>query len=669
MDTVPIPHNPTDKYKRYNASSRGKERRTKYRRDNSKWTTDAAYLSRPIRAWDGEGITDSTGAHHYVMFACQIDGDTQSIVNVDGLASAEIFSFILDNTDDHAINVIFGGGYDFNMWLRDFSRDELEELYSSKFMVWNGYRLSWQRGKAFSIRRVDRDGKPTGHNARIYDVVSFFQCAFVAACDSYLGDRFVDRDLIVENKALRSSFSLDDVETVLTYNKAELTNLTMLVAELRRRLNAVGLRPARWDGPGAIAAALLTREGVKKARAESPPDVATAARYAYAGGRFEVIKHGHSDAPAYEYDVNSAYPAALRHVPDLTDGTWIHHDGEHDAEFALYHIRWSLNDMLRPGPFFRRNKNGTICYPVEGESWYWTPEYRSGRAYCDEYGYGTMTVSETWEFRPNPGARKPFDFVEGLYNKRRALKKAGDGANVGIKLGLNSLYGKLAQQVGWELRKGVLRIPPYHQIEWAGYTTSYCRARVLTACLSKIGSVIAFETDAVFTTEPLDVPLSSDLGDFEEVRFEDLSYIQSGLYFGESDTNISKTRGVDRGNLLRNDVLSRMGEAEASERMATVTLTRFVGAGIALSQSFDRWRRWETVTKNIALQPGGKRIHNDLSCRACDGTPGLTLGTFHSTICPYMDGGHSHEFPVEWINPNPEMDMLSELREGVTEWE
>lgn len=669
MDTVTIPNLKSERHARYNSSGRGKERRTRYRRDNSKWTTDAKYLARTIRSWDGEGITDSTGAHHYVMFACQHDGDTQSIVNVEGLGTAETFAFILDNSDDDAINVIYGGGYDFNMWLRDFTRDELETLYSSKFMVWNGYRLSWQRGKAFSIRRVDDDGKPIGHNARIYDVVSFFQCSFVAACDSYLKERFVDRNLIVENKALRSSFSLDDVETVLTYNRAELTNLILLVDELRARLNAVGLRPARWDGPGAIAAALLSRERVKDARAESPDAVASAARYAYAGGRFEVIKHGHSDKPAYEYDVNSAYPAALVNVPDLSNGTWIHHDGEHDADFALYHVTWKCNDMLRPGPLFRRNRNGTICYPVAGTGWYWSPEYRAASSYCREYGYGEMSVSETWEFRPNGDARKPFEFVEGLYLKRLALKKSGDGAQVGIKLGLNSLYGKLAQQVGWERRKGVLRIPPYHQIEWAGYATSFCRARVLTACLPKIHAVIAFETDAVFSTEPLDVPLSDYLGDFGEVYFEDLSYVQSGLYFGESDTNISKTRGVDRGNLLRPLVLSRMGEAKVSERMASVSLTRFVGAGIALTQSFDRWRRWETATKNIMLQPGGKRIHNDISCEACDGSPGLSLGEWHSTICPYMSDEHSHEFPVEWINPNPEMDMLAELREGVTEWE
>lgn len=665
METVAVPvHN---KHATYNASAKGKKRRSQYRHDNSKYTTDTKYLSRHFRAWDGEGVTYTAGeAQTYVMLACRVAGQTQIITDPKGLRTTDIFEFLLDNVDGDAINVIYGGGYDFNMFLVDLSEEELRRVYEDKFYVWHGYRIGWQRGKAFQVRRVDKDGKAIGNNALIYDVVSFFQTSFVNACDAYLGDRFTNREMIVRNKAQRNDFDAANMDAIAEYNDAELDNLIALMVELRDRLNKAGLRPSRWDGPGAIAAALLQKHDVKKAQAECPPAVAEAARYAYAGGRFEVIRHGHVERPAFEYDVNSAYPAALRYVPDLTDGEWIRHEGEYDADFALYHIEWKCNSFTRPGPFFRRSVNGTIFYPVNGTGWYWTPEYRTGKRYCSEFGYGTYRVLETWEFRPAKGARAPFDFIEPLYNKRRALKKAGDGAHVGIKLGLNSLYGKLAQQVGWERRNGILRIPPFHQLEWAGYTTSYCRARVLEACLPKIDSVIAFETDAVFMAKELDVPLTSDLGDFEEVRFENLSYIQSGLYFGDSETNISKTRGVDRGNLHRSTVLKRMGAKEVADRMATVSLTRFIGAGIALSQSFDRWRKWETAPKRIKLQPSGKRVHNDFTCPACTGAQGIALGNWHTTLCPIRDSKHSCEFPVEWINPNPNMDILGELRDEPT---
>jgi hypothetical protein len=272
-----------------------------------------------------------------------------------------------------------------------------------------------------------------------------------------------------------------------------------------------------------------------------------------------------------------------------------------------------------------------------------------------------MEVLETWVFN-STSTEKPFAFIEPLYNKRRALKKAGDGAHVGIKLALNSLYGKLAQQVGWERTEKGLRIPPFHQIEWAGFTTSHCRAAVLRACLGNLESVIAFETDAVFTSAPLNVPTGSALGEFEAVEFQNLTYVQSGMYFGvlSDGTTVDKTRGVDRGSLGRDSILAGLANPNATDRKCVASLTRFVGAGIALAQNFTRWRKWETVTKNLTLEPTGKRIH--LECDACQDDDGLTLGAWHETMCPMLNDAHSCEFPIEWVNPDPNMAELEERR-------
>jgi len=639
----------------------------KYRHDNSMHQTNAQYLSRPFRAIDGEGATLPDGRHIYTMLACKLQGaESADIVNAHGLSTAEIFDFLLEQTaNDNAINVIYGGSYDFNMWLSDMSREDLECVYRQKSHKWNGYRIAWQRGKTFTLSKFDSLGQRIGKPVTVYDVVSFFQCAFVKACDEYLGEAYEGRDVIIANKAKRSDFANETLEDVRAYNDLELTNLLHLVNELRSRLNKVGLRPKRWDGPGAIAAALLTREGVKKHLTKTPPRVAEAARYAYAGGRFEVIKFGHVRKPAYEYDANSAYPSALRLVPSLTEGEWTHDKRDEYAPFALYHIEYKGNDPLIPGALFRRDKNGSICYPMQVTGWYWTPEYESAKEYCRR-GYGGMRVIERWVFIPNVNAPKPFAFIEPLYLKRQALKRAGDGAQVGLKLSLNSLYGKLAQQVGADIVNGEWKIPPFHQLEYAGFTTSYCRAKMLTAAMQDIHGVIAFETDAVFTERPLDVPISETLGEFSCVRFADLTYVQSGLYFGESEKNISKTRGVDRGTLARNEVLEKMPTPMAVDRYAEVSLQRFTDAGIALMQDFSKWRRWEYVTKRLTLEPTGKRIH--VACKADKMGKGITLGKWHSTVCPITHGGHSHEFPVLWINPNDEMNALAEMRAEEHDW-
>ena len=664
--TVPV-ERLKNRYARYNSTSAGKARRRAYRHNNSKWETDAHYLSRPVVAFDGEGVTGDDGIHRYTTLAAMSSETMEYVAVTDpgGIPTEDCFDFIIEqaNNTPNAISIIYGGSYDFNMFLNDFTERAARQIYERDFYRWRGYKLGWRRGKTFYAKNLH-----TGDKVTVYDVVSFFQTSFVRACDSYLGTDWENRDGIIESKARRGTFTDDD--DITDYNRSELVNLIRLFQELRKRLNKAGLRPARWDGPGAVAAALLKREKVKECMAVSPHPVARAARYAYAGGRFEVIMFGHSLSPAWEYDINSAYPAALRTVPDLTDGKWIHSGFGivPEAEFSLVRIRSEAYRRELPAPLFARLKNGSIGYPMNVEGWYWKPEYDATVAY-QKAGYGQHVILESWQFIPNAGARKPFAFIDSLYKKRQALKAADDGAHVGIKLGLNSLYGKLAQQVGARLRDdGTWRTPPFHQIEWAGYTTSWCRAKVLMAALQNLESVIAFETDALFTSAPLDVPISEELGDFGPIEFTDLTYVQSGIYFGnKTNGKVAKSRGVDLGRLDRATVLGRFRQLVAADREVTVKLSRFVTIGLALMQSFERWRKWETVTKTIGLEPETKRIHVPL-CNNC--RPGrMELDAWHYTLCPYMGLIKSAEYPVIWCNPDPNMDKLDEFRNREQEWE
>ena len=676
--TRPVAKTHAERNRNYRQTLKYKETRARYRRGRSKWATDAAYLSRPVIAFDGEGITRADGSHAYIMLAA-MDSDEmeyRSVYDPDGLSTVTCLRFILDikARNPNAICIIYGGSYDFNMIIGDLTRDDALALYQKQSHKWRGYRLAWRRGKSFTITDYSRTPKQT---ATLFDVVSFFQRPFVTACDEYLGDAFEDREMIVANKAHRSSFALEDANTMAVYNAAELRNLIALFVELRARLNAVNLRPKRWDGPGAVAAALMMREEIQEARKACPDAVATAARHAYAGGRFECLKFGHVEKPAWEYDLNSAYPAALLSVPNLVEGYWKHGEPADSITetFSLIRVSWRAHYPDLPGPVFHRAENGTIFYPTVGTNWIWRPEYDTLVEYCKR-GLGEFSVLESWQFHEYDDVPKPFAFVEPLYRQRQALKAAKDGAQVGIKLALNSLYGKLAQQVGAHIDEetGEWIIPPFHTLEWAGYTTSYCRARVLRACLDDLDAVIAFETDALFTTREIDVPISEALGDFDCTPFADLTYVQSGLYFGTKTNGeiVEKTRGVDRahidengnrvGGMNRTEVVRRMSAKLADDRKYPASLTRFVTLGLALSQDFARWRRWETMPKSLTLQPTGKRIHIGCGNDASD-NPYVT-GVWHSTICPIMPLEPSHEFPVLWANPNPEMTALAELREA-----
>lgn len=659
---------------KWERENRGDRDRSEYRKANSKWISDRKYLSRRFVAVDGEGFNirrgPRKGEHVYAELA--VSG-AQPIVNLDGIPTLDALNYLWTNLRSDDINVIYGGSYDFNCWLKDLTVDELAHVYRGgwgrKPLEYRGYRIRWIKGKGFSIERA-------GKTVMINDVISFFQRPFIAACDEYLGPDWEGRDIVVQEKARRGNFTPEEIERITEYNSVELDRLVDLCVELRARLNRVTLRPRRWNSPGAIAASLFHREGVQAHRSEDLPDaVARAARFAYAGGRFEMIKYGVSKDNAYEYDLNSAYPRALLEVPSLANGTWKHRKTDPgNLHYALYRVRFSGSDPNIPGPVFMRGEKGTICYPLHVENWIWSPEMEVLREYVAQVPGTSYEVLEAWEFIEDDNLLRPFEFIRALYEKRKVLKANGDGAHVGIKLALNSLYGKLAQQVGWRkaTAKHPLRIPSYHQLEWAGYVTSWCRANVLRAALTNLDAVIAFETDALFTSEPLDIAISDTLGGWEETRFKSLTYVQSGHYYGTAWNakkatweEVIKCRGVDKGSITRRAVEKIVLTQPSETRILEAKLTRFYGAGIALSRGVaEYWRKWLTEPKNLQLQPTGKRMHG-----ACDCDPAAPLSPgWHRTYCPAW-GGVSCEYPVEWINPNPDMDELAELRESEYHWD
>jgi hypothetical protein len=410
------------------------------KRRTRKSITDAKYLARRFVAVDGEGINvrrgKRKGAHDYVLLA--ISGK-KPITAREGLPTLAILQYLHSNLAENDINIIYGGSYDFNCWLRDFPADKLARIYSGGFRskpVWFGnYGVRWVKGKSFEIVKWGSEKTVT-----INDVISFFQCPFIQACDEYLGE-YEGRDMLVREKARRGNFTWEEIKGIERYNDLELVLIVRLAEELRARLNRVGLRPRRWIGPGAIAAALFIKQKIKQHRnANLPEGVMRAARFAYAGGRFEVIKYGAVREACYEYDVNSAYPRALTEVPSLSTGTWEHWEGKGsvpDAEFALYRVRYRGTNPRIPAPIYVRSANGTISYPLNAENWIWSPEYKVLEQYCDQIDGAEYQTLEAWIYRPpETGVIKPFSFIHDLFAKRRELKRSGDGAHVGIKLGL-----------------------------------------------------------------------------------------------------------------------------------------------------------------------------------------------------------------------------------------
>jgi hypothetical protein len=223
-----------------------------------------------------------------------------------------------------------------------------------------------------------------------------------------------------------------------------------------------------------------------------------------------------------------------------------------------------------------------------------------------------------------------------LYNKRAALKRAGDGAHIGLKLGLNSLYGKLAQQIGWDAGPP-LRLPPFHCLEWAGYVTSHCRAQVYRAAMTAPDDIIAFETDAVFSRVPLDVPIGDRLGEWDETKYQSLTYLKSGMYWGTTTDgkSVEKTRGINRGSINRETAIH---ELRNGQQKLHAEQTRFITLGQALHQNFALWTHWVTSPREISVMLWGKRIDvydRDQNWKRLDDGWEETIGGPHETTMSY----------------------------------
>src|SRR5438034_7920243 len=164
--------------------------------------------------------------------------------------------------------------------------------------------------------------------------------------------------------------------------------------------------------------------------------------------------------------------------------------------FILYLVKWDFKegDLFYPFPWRSKDGGDALYFPPRGEGWYWHWEVEA--AARDFEWARHMEILEGWSLTPTC-SDEPFSFVSPLYDERNRLKRAHDPAENVIRLGLNSLYGKCAQQAG-----GTKEDPPrWWEPVWACMITSHCRAKILDAMRDNRRGLVQVATDGFITTE------------------------------------------------------------------------------------------------------------------------------------------------------------------------
>jgi len=542
-------------------------------------------------AVDGESLTEGDD-HKYVLLAAST---TDYIYDANGLPTATCLDFLLSLPKD-AIHVAFGWNYDVNMILRDVPIQSLVRLWKSGEVEWNGYKLEWIPAKWFVVKR----GK---QRRKICETFGFFQSSFVNALRKWGIEPLDDIEAM---KQERGAFDAAMKDRIINYCVSECAQLVELMDELELALDAVNLRLRSWVGAGSIASALMLREGIKT---YIEPDttygkgVYDAIRGSYFGGRSELFLQG-SFSTLWDYDIVSAYPSYAQYLPSLVSGEWTPTKQYCDHPNSLWLVNWNLSPDIVVSPFpVRPSQTKTdIYYPFAGRGWYHGVEVEAAR---EMYGED-IHIERGYTFTPGNDLR-PFDFIPELFAYRRELKDAGHGGEKVIKLGLNSLYGKLAQGVGFGGKR-----PPFQSYYWAGLITASTRARVLRLAAQAPDDLVMVATDGIFFRRPIDVELSNQLGGLELSIMHDVFVAQPGVYSATVD---GETFGRSRGFFSREidfDALRLGFQTAGPHYTGKYESTRFVGIGSALlTKSLNDWRTWRTSERKLSLYPSRKFIEND----------------------------------------------------------
>lgn len=523
---------------------------------------------------DGEGFTLPDGTHRYTILS--IGNNTLADPDGNQLTASAIFQFLWENYLDNPESTYIGFylGYDFTQWFRTLPESR-------------GYYLCSKSGIA---KRIRRGANPTPFPVRyndwefdilgsvrfrmrhrsdkrwmyIGDVGNYFQSSFLNVIDPSKWTEKICSDseyaIVSEGKAVRvdvqtpSQWVLQYPSTI-KYNHLENEILARVMDRMAGGLHTEGVKLNRdqWFGPGQAAQRWLTNVGLltsKESAAVVPPDVAEAARASYYGGWFEIFAHGHLPGPTYEYDINSAYPAAMTALPCLRHGTW----GLTGDQLGLVHARVAGSNPIA-GVAPCRRRNGTIARPLVAEGWYWEHELAAAHA---------AGLLDTWEVQDRWGYRTGCEntnciplnaAIPAIYQRRLQTGKNTPHGKA-LKIIYNSAYGKMAQSVG---------TPKFANPIYASLITSHARTQILNAIAShptKASSLVMVATDGIYFREPhptLDIH-PERLGAWDAKEKQNLTLFMPGVYWDDTSrariaagqTPALKSRGINAKDLTSN---------------------------------------------------------------------------------------------------------------------
>ncbi len=537
---------------------------------------------RPIMAIDCETVHD-----RIVLFlASGSDGRAQYLYDRNGLDFASIAQWLITLGANLCIGYFFD--YDVQQIVRQMPASHLAQLWRNGRVIYETYRITHIPRKRFTITDLERNITTV-----IWDVSGWTQCSFVRLINDWKIGSEAERQFVKEMKDRRDDLYQVSESDLVRYTTLECSLLSKWFEQMLELHSKVGIHLTAYSGAGSTASAMLRKSKWKPPAV--PDSVQAYAEQAFFGGRSEISRIGEYRGAVYGYDINSAYPHAITQLPEIRNVKWYRTRRYVEGAWGFYKVQWEQGKYecwgffpLRGARLPEGRRSISLLFPVNGIGVYHSYEIDAVMRIAPHQ----IKILDGWITEPKG---KPFDWVEETIAERLRLKNAGDPANIILKLGLNSLYGKMAQHTGTH---------PMQCMAYASAITAHTRSKMIPLLIENQHDILIVATDGILSAKPLSVPVSSALGEWEMSVYENAWILQAGVYWCGQKI---RTRGIEQRQLDLESV-KRLWARKKTEGELPVRVRRVISYRAACARNKPELTgTWVENSRIVRLSPEPRR--------------------------------------------------------------
>jgi len=439
--------------------------------------------------------------------------------------------------------------------------DQISKGYK---VVYGKWELRWVRGKFFQIKDIKAK-----RSLMWTDLIPFYNLGLGKSAKTYLKEDIGKLEMDGERLNSDLKYWENNEAKIIEYCQVD----AILTAKLGVLLINTILEEKLFLPRTLVSPASITKANIKRLEFSDlryiPSTVIKIARKTYYGGRFEVFEKG-CFKNTYLYDINSAYPNAVRRLPDMKDGVWVHEKTEwgddvkipkNPPTFGFYKVSVRIPAKIRICYLPVKRRDGIVTYPVGNfTGWYAWHDLDLARKFV-------IKVHESIEYRAccksyrerknKPRYEYPFmGFIKRLYERKKKLNKKTDPMNYNvIKITLNALYGCFLELKTYHeltddgTERVVKEAGKLYNPVYGSWIASKCRRALFKDLpLAIRNKILAVHTDSLISKVKLDsyLKIGDNLGWWSLETSGKTIILGTGQY---QIGDLVKSRGIPRGHV------------------------------------------------------------------------------------------------------------------------